>query len=358
MAQIDQFLQALVEKGGSDLHLSTGSPPVMRVHGRLQRVRFRELTPRDTEVLLREIMGDEVEARLQEEMDLDFAYEVEGLARFRVSVFRQRKGLAAVLRAVPFGAPDADELGLPSQVQELCALPEGLVLVTGPSGSGRSTTLAALVDRINRTRGVHVLTVEDPVEFVHENRTSLVNQREVGTTAGSVPRALRAALREDPDVVMVGDLDVPGALEPAVSAAAGGHLVLGALSTPSARATLVRVLDAFPADRRESARTVLADCLRGVVSLALLRSRDGEGRVAAREILLGTPAVAELVREGRIHQIPTLVQTGKREGMRLLDQDILELLMADRISPEEAFRACRNKEAFRRYLDDGPAAAS
>lgn len=351
MAQIDQFLRALVENEGSDLHLTTGAPPVMRVHGTMQRIKFRELTPGDMETLLLELLDEEGRERFRERTALEVPYEVEGLARFRIHLFQQRKGMGAVVRAIPRAAPSVEDLDLPPAVVELCSLRHGLVVVTGPLGSGRSTTLAALVDRINRTRSGHVLTVEDPIEFVHESRKALVNQREVGRSARSFASALRASLREDPDVVMVGDLGERETMELALESAEGGRLVLGALSTRSARTTVERIVDLFPAERRERVRGVVADTLRGIVSLALLEGRGGGGRVAAREILLGTTAVADLIRAGRLHQIPTLVQTGRKRGMQSLDQHILELLMSDRVTAEEAHRAAHDKRAFRRFLD-------
>ena len=246
MAQIDQFLNVLVQQGGSDLHLTTGSPPVMRVHGHMSKVKFRDLSAKDMEALVYEIMEEEWRMRFLDQMDFDFAYEIEGLARFRVNVFWQRKGLAAVLRTIPSTILTAEQLGLPDAVLKFCMLTKGLVLVTGPTGSGKSTTLAAMVDHINNTRADHVLTIEDPIEFVHPNNKCLVNQREIGTNTKSFANALRAALREDPDVILVGEMRDQETIELGITAAETGHLVFGTLHTNSAPKTVDRIIDVFP----------------------------------------------------------------------------------------------------------------
>ena len=354
MAQIDQFLKALVEREGSDLHLSTGAPPVMRVHGRLQPVKFRALTRRDMEALLYEILEEEARARLLEEGDADVPYALEGSGRFRVSAFLQHRGLGAVVRAIPAAVPTADDLELPGAVRGMVEAAAGLVLVSGPPGSGRTTTLAALVDLINRSRREHVLTVEDPVEYVHEARESLVNQREVGTSARSVPAALRAAVREDPDVLVVGELGGGEAVELAVAAADGGRLVLAALRAGSAEETVEEMLESVSPGRRIRMRERLARCLLGVVCQRLVPAADGGRRIVAREVMVGTPGVAARIREGRLRQLSILIQTGRGEGMKHLDQHLLELVMAGRISREAARAAARNRAAFERYLDTEP----
>ncbi len=354
MAQIDQFLKVLVEQGGSDLHLTVGSPPVMRVHGHLQRIKFREMTNSDMEALVYEIMEEEWRITFLEEQDYDFAYEIEGLSRFRVNVFWQRKGLAAVLRTIPSTVLTADDLGLPEAVRRMCLLSKGLVLVTGPTGSGKSTTLAAMVDLINETRSDHILTIEDPIEFVHENKKALVNQREIRTNTRSFAAALRAALREDPDVILVGEMRDRETIELGITAAETGHLVFGTLHTNSAPKTVDRIIDVFPADEQEQVRSMLAESLKGVVAQVLLRAKDGKSRMAAWELMVGTPAIANLIREGKIHQIPSIIQTGKKDGMQLLDQHILEFLMSDKITPEEAYMKANNKKAFAAHLDDVP----
>ena len=356
MAQIDQFLKVLVEKGGSDLHLTTGAPPIMRVHGNMQRVKFRELTPKDMETLIYEIMEEEWRMRFLDTQDFDFAYEIEGLARFRVNVFWQRKGLGCVMRTIPSDILTADQLGFGDAIRKLCMLTRGLVLVTGPTGSGKSTTLAAMVDLINDTRQDHILTIEDPIEFTHPNKKCLVNQREVGTNTKSFANALRAALREDPDVILVGEMRDRETIELGITAAETGHLVFGTLHTNSAPKTVDRIIDVFPADQQEQIRAMLAESLKGVISQVLLRKKGGQGRLAAQEIMVGTSAVANLIREGKIHQIPSMIQTGKKDGMQLLDQHILEYLMSDQIDAREAYMKANNKQAFKQYLDEPPPA--
>jgi twitching motility protein PilT len=354
MAQIDQFLKVLVQHGGSDLHLSTGSPPVMRVHGHMQRIKFRELSPKDMETLVYEIMEEDWRMRFLDTMDFDFAYEIAELARFRVNVFWQRHGLAAVFRTIPTDILTADDLGLPDAVRKLCMLTKGLVLVTGPTGSGKSTTLAAMVDLINETRSEHILTIEDPIEFTHANKKCLVNQREVGTNTRSFANALRAALREDPDVILVGEMRDHETIELGITAAETGHLVFGTLHTNSAPKTVDRIIDVFPSDQQEQIRAMLAESLKGVVSQVLLRKKGGQGRIAAQEIMVGTSAISNLIRENKVFQIPSIIQTGKKDGMQLLDQHILEYMMAGVIDATEAYMKASNKQAFKQYLDDEP----
>ncbi len=354
MAQIDQFLKVLVQQGGSDLHLTVGSPPVIRVHGHLQRLKFRDLSNEDMEALVYEIMEEEWRIAFIDRLDYDFAYEIEGLARFRVNVFWQRKGLGAVFRTIPSDILTADDLGFPEAIRRLCMLTKGLVLVTGPTGSGKSTTLAAMTDLINRTRSDHILTIEDPIEFVHENQKSLVNQREIRTNTKSFANALRAALREDPDVILVGEMRDRETIELGITAAETGHLVFGTMHTNSAPKTVDRIIDVFPADEQEQVRSMLAESLKGVVAQVLLRAKDGKSRMAAMEIMVGTSAIGNLIREGKIHQIPSIIQTGKKDGMQLLDQHILEFLMSGKITPEEAYMRCNNKQAFLAHLDKPP----
>jgi twitching motility protein PilT len=356
MAQIDQFLKVLVEQRGSDLHLTVGAPPIMRVHGNLQRLKFRELTPKDLETLIYEIMEEDWRIKFVDRLDYDFAYEIPGLARFRVNVFWQRKGLGAVLRTIPSEILTADDLGLPEAIRRLCMLTKGLVLVTGPTGSGKSTTLAAMVDLINDTRTDHILTIEDPIEFVHPNKKALVNQREVSTNTRSFANALRAALREDPDVILVGEMRDQETIELGITAAETGHLVFGTLHTNSAPKTVDRIIDVFPADEQEQIRSMLAESLKGVIAQVLLRAKDGRSRFAAWEIMIGTSAIGNLIRENKVHQIPSIIQTGKKDGMQLLDQHIMEFLMSGRITAEEAYMKANNKQAFREHLKQVPQA--
>jgi twitching motility protein PilT len=360
MAKIDQFLRLMVERQGSDLHLAVGAPPIIRQHGELERVKFRDLTQPDMQMLMFEITTPEQKAEFEATHDLDFAYEIPDVARFRINMFRQRKGIGAVMRTIPSTVLSADDLDLPEAVRRFCKLTKGLVLVTGPTGSGKSTTLAAMIDLINSTRPDHILTIEDPVEFVHQNKKALVNQREVGTHTQSFATALRAALREDPDIILVGEMRDLETIELGISAAETGHLVFGTLHTNSAAKTVDRIINVFPADQQEQIRTMLGESLRGVVAQQLMRTRDGKGRVAALEIMVGTPALSNIIREGKTHQIPSLIQTGKKEGMQMMDQAILDYLMKKVITAEEAYVRAHNKPDFLPYLEQetgGPARA-
>jgi twitching motility protein PilT len=357
VAKIDSFLQHLVQSDGSDLHLSCGDVPVLRIHGHVQRVKFRPLTRSDLEALLLEILDPEQRERYQATHDLDFAYEVPGVARFRGNLFQQHRGPGAVFRVIPSRIPTADELGLPDVMREFTRLNRGLVLVTGPTGSGKSTTLAAMVDLINETRSEHILTIEDPIEFVHPIKKALVNQREVGPHTRSFAAALKAALREDPDVILVGEMRDRETISLALTAAETGHLVFATLHTNSAHKTVDRIIDSFPADQQEQVRAMLSESLRGVVAQQLLR-RKGNGRVAAHEILVGTPAVGNLIREAKTFQIPSAIQTGKQHGMIQMDQSIMTHLNAGLVEAEEAYAKAHEKALFRPFLERrGPEAA-
>jgi twitching motility protein PilT len=351
MAQIDQFLRLLVQQGGSDLHLSCGNPPIIRVHGHLQRIKFRELTPADMKALILEVLTNEQRERFDTSRDLDFAYEIPGVARFRGNAFVQHRGMGGVFRVIPSKIPSADELKLPPAIREFTRLNKGLVLVTGPTGSGKSTTLAAMIDLINQSRPEHILTIEDPIEFVHQPRVSLVNQREVGPHTQSFASALKAALRQDPDVILVGEMRDRETISLALTAAETGHLVFGTLHTNSAHKTVDRIIDIFSADQQDQVRAMLSESLRGVVAQQLLRKKGGGGRVAAHEILVGTPAVGNLIREAKTFQLPSVIQTGKREGMVQMDQSILAHLSAETVDGEEAYMKAHDKAAFRQYLE-------
>jgi twitching motility protein PilT len=348
MPKIDQFLELLLKHEGSDLHLSCGSEPVMRVHGHLQRVKFRPLTAADLKTLFYEILNDGQKEQYEATMDLDFAYEIPGAARFRGNFFNQHRGPAAVFRIIPSRVLTADELGLPEPIRKFTELNKGLVLVTGPTGSGKSTTLAAMIDLINQTRPEHILTIEDPIEFVHQNQRALVNQREVGPHTRSFATALRAALREDPDVILIGEMRDRETISLALTAAETGHLVFGTLHTNSAHKTVDRIIDTFPGELQHQVRAMLSESLRGVVAQQLLRKKGGKGRVAAHEILVGTPAVANLIREAKTFQIPSSIQTGKRDGMILMDQSIMNLMMAGTVDAEEAYGKALDKAAFQK----------
>jgi twitching motility protein PilT len=352
MAQIDQFLRHMVQQKGSDLHLTVGSPPVIRQHGHLTRIKYRDLTTADMDKLVFEIMSAPQKTEFESTHDVDFAYEITGIARFRVNVFRQRKGIGAVMRTIPSNVLTADQLNLPEGVRRLCQLKKGLVLVTGPTGSGKSTTLAAMIDLINETKPDHILTIEDPIEFVHVNKQGLVNQREVGNHTRSFASALRAALREDPDVILVGEMRDLETISLGLTAAETGHLVFGTLHTASAAKTVDRIINVFPAAEQEQVRVMLAETLRGVVAQQLLRKVDGSGRVAALEIMVGTPALSNMIRDGKTHQITSVIQTGRKDGMQLMDQAILDLLMRKVVTPEEAYSRAHNKSEFLPYLTD------
>jgi twitching motility protein PilT len=348
MPKIDQFLELLLKHEGSDLHLSCGSEPVMRVHGHLQRVKFRPLTAADLKTLFYEILSEGQKEQYEATMDLDFAYEIPGAARFRGNFFNQHRGPAAVFRIIPSRVLTADELGLPDPIRKFTELNKGLVLVTGPTGSGKSTTLAAMIDLINQTRPEHILTIEDPIEFVHQNQRALVNQREVGPHTKSFATALKAALREDPDVILIGEMRDRETISLALTAAETGHLVFGTLHTNSAHKTVDRIIDTFPGELQHQVRAMLSESLRGVVAQQLLRKKGGKGRVAAHEILVGTPAVANLIREAKTFQIPSSIQTGKRDGMILMDQSIMNLMMAGTVDADEAYGKALDKAAFQK----------
>ena len=329
----------------------------MRVHGQLKRVQFRELTNADMESIMFEIMNAEKRLAFQQTFDVDFAYELAGVARFRVNLFMQRKGMGAVLRTIPAKILTAEELGLPEVAHRLASLNKGLVLVTGPTGSGKSTTLAAMLDKINSTRPEHILTIEDPVEFTHPNKMGLVNQREIGNNTRSFATALRAALREDPDVILVGEMRDLETIALGLTAAETGHLVFGTLHTNSAAKTIDRIINVFPADEQEQIRAMLGESLRGVIAQQLLRRADGKGRVAALEILVVTPAIANLIREGKTHQITSMIQTGKKDGMITMDQALLDLVNKKIVTPEDAYSKAQDKALFLPLLKGGAPAA-
>lgn len=349
MAKMDIFFEKMLEKGASDLHISSGAPPMVRIHGEMEPISDKILSPATARELLTELLSDAKKERFKKTRDIDLAYEF-GEYRFRMNLFYQRKGMGGVFRMIPTKILTVEELGLPPQVLKLADFKKGLVLVTGATGSGKSTTLAALVDYINTNRKEHILTVEDPIEFVHENKKCLVNQREVGSQTASFASALKAALREDPDIILVGEMRDLETIELAITAAETGHLVFGTLHTSSAPKTIDRIINVFPTSQQEQIRTMLSESLQGVVSQNLLKTADGQGRVAALEILLATSASNNLIREGKTFQLTSVIQTGKRDGMQTMDQAIMEHLMAKRITPQEAYAYAVEKKAFEQYL--------
>jgi twitching motility protein PilT len=350
MAKIDSLFKLMKQQGASDLHISTGAPPLFRLHGEMEKLNYPPLTDQQARGLLFEILTKEQLEAFEETRDLDFAYALPGVARFRGNLMETHRGVAGVFRIIPTKVLTADQLGLPEGIRKLTKLKKGLVLVTGPTGSGKSTTLAAMIDLINKTRREHILTLEDPLEFVHENQLSLLNQRQIGQHSQSFANALRAALREDPDVILVGEMRDLETISLAITAAETGHLVFGTLHTNSAPKTIDRIIDAFPKDAQEQIRTMLGESLKGVICQQLLRKTDGKGRVAALEILICTAAIANLIREGKTFQVPSIMQTAKGDGMQLMDQHILELLKAKHINGEEAYHCALDKKSFEQYL--------
>src|SRR3989454_5310638 len=334
--RLGKLLRALVQSGSSDLHLRVGEPPLFRTHGEIRRQDGTALSVNDLELLVLSIMPERNRGEWKETGDTDFAYEITGVARFRVNAARDRKGPVAVFRVIPAKVVTVEEMGLTDEVQRLCYLTKGLVLVTGPTGSGKSTTLCALIDLVNRERTDHIITIEDPIEFVHENKKCLITQRQVHVHTESFKTALRAALREDPDIVMVGEMRDLETVAIAIETAETGHLVFGTLHTTTAASTVDRIIDQFPADRQAQIRIMLSESLKGVISQTLCK-KVGGGRVAAREILLTTPAISNLIREGKTFQIPSIIQTSRKLGMNTLNDALLELVERKLIDPDEAY---------------------
>ncbi len=358
MARVDALLRKAIEIGASDAHLAVDLPPIVRRFGQLKRLSSNALGAAQTEGLLLEILGPEQRERLKADHELDFAYEIPGEGRFRCNAFRHRKGIDVCFRVVMAALPGFEKLGLPKVLEEVCDNHQGLILVTGPAGSGKSTTLAALVDLINERRAHHVLTVEDPIEYVHPVKQGAVNQRQLGRHTRSYANALRAALREDPDVIMVGELRDVETIGLAVSAAETGHLVVGSLNTSSAHKTLYRIIDAYPPAQQNQIRAMVGESLKAVFSQKLLPRADGTGVVLAYELLLGSQQLAAMIKDGKTFQIPNLMQTGKSRGMRLLDDSLQELLQKGLISAETAHRAATNPAAFARPAAGAEAAAA
>ena len=341
----------MVAAGASDLHLCVGSPPMIRKDGRIQTIdpAAAPLTPQDLSHLLAPIMPETNRKEFSERHDTDFAYEIAGLARFRANAFADRKGPGAVFRVIPEKILTAEQLGLSPAILQLCALNKGLVLVTGPTGSGKSTTLCAMIDHINKTRADHLITIEDPIEFVHQNNKCLINQREVRTHTSSFKDALRAALREDPDIILVGELRDLETIAIAIETAETGHLVFGTLHTTTAASTIDRIVDQFPSDRQAQIRVMLSESLRGVIAQNLCR-KIGGGRVAALEVLIATGAVSNLIREGKTFQIPSMMQVGKNVGMVSLNDALLELVQKKLVAPDEALSKAVDKAGFEALL--------
>jgi twitching motility protein PilT len=354
MAKIDAFFKLMNEQGASDLHLIAGQPPALRIRGDIERIKYKVLDNDDLRGMLYEITPEHKIKVFEESGDVDFAYEVPGLARYRANFFMQRRGVGAVFREIPSTIMTTDQLGLPPVVPKLATLPRGLVLVTGPTGSGKSTTLAAIVDVANRNRKDHIITIEDPIEFVHQSHGCIVNHREIGLHTNSFSSALRGALREDPDIILVGEMRDLETISLAVEAASTGHLVFSTLHTSSAWKTVDRVIEVFPSSEQSLIRSTLADGLRAIISQTLFKRIDKKGRVVALEILIANPAVRNLIREAKTHQIPSMIQTGKKYGMILLDDYVMELHKKRMISAEEAYAKANEKARFRPLLNAPP----
>ena len=354
MAKIDAFFKLMNEQGASDLHLVSGQQPALRLRGEIERVKYKVLDNDELKAMLYEIAPEDKVKVFEETGDVDFGYEIPGLARYRANFFLQKYGVAAVFRQIPEDILTAEQLGLPAVIPKLSSLPRGLVVVTGPTGSGKSTTLAAIIDTANKNRKDHIITVEDPVEFVHQSQSCIVNHREVGLHTKTFSAALKGALREDPDIILVGEMRDLETIALAIEAASTGHLVFGTLHTSSAAKTVDRIIEVFPSSEQAQIRSTLSDGLRAIIAQVLFKRIDKKGRCAALEILIATPAVRNLIREGKTHQVNSAIQTGKKYGMKLLDDAIMELLDKGWISSDEAYQKSNDKSRFRAFLKTEP----
>ncbi len=348
---ITQLLQFAVQQDASDLHISSGEPPMVRVHGDMKKIKVPQMTAEQTHAMIYDIMGDSQRKRFEESNDVDFAMQLGDTARFRVNIFRQNRGVGAVFRQIPTKILTLDELGMPPILSQLARKERGLILVTGPTGSGKSTTLAAMINQINEEVEGHILTIEDPIEFVHKSKKCLVNQREVGPHTGSFASALKAALREDPDYILVGEMRDLETIQLALTAAETGHLVFGTLHTSSAPKTIDRVIDVFPPTQQAQVRAMFAESIQAIVTQTLCK-KSGGGRVAGLEILLGTTAVRNLMREGKVHQIPSIMQTSQGAGMQTLEMHLMQLYEQGHISRETVIEKTGNADFFKE-LDEG-----
>ncbi len=344
--EISELLAFAVKNKASDLHLSAGLPPMIRVHGDIRRINLPDMNHQTVHDMVYDIMNDGQRKIYEETLEVDFSFEVPTLARFRVNAFNQNRGAGAVFRTIPSKVLSLEELGAPKIFKDIADTPRGIVLVTGPTGSGKSTTLAAMVDYVNENEYGHILTVEDPIEFVHQSKKCVINQREVGPHTLSFSNALRSALREDPDVILVGEMRDLETIRLALTAAETGHLVFGTLHTSSAAKTIDRIVDVFPAAEKEMVRSMLSESIRAVISQTLLKTKDGTGRVAAHEIMIGTPAIRNLIRENKVAQMYSSIQTGQNVGMQTLDQCLQDLVKRNIISVGEARSRAANKDMF------------
>lgn len=347
---IDELLIKTIELGASDLHITTGISPVVRLNGELRALNYPKLMPNDTRELIYSIMTQEQRDVFERNWEYDFSYSIPGKGRFRVNVYFQRGSVAAAFRTIPAKIPTIDELRLPPVVHEFAMKPRGFVLVTGPTGSGKSTTLAALINIINETRSCHIITIEDPIEFLHPHKKSVVNQREVGTDTRSFSNALKYALRQDPDVILIGEMRDLETIQTALTAAETGHLVFATLHTVDAPQTIDRIIDVFPPHQQQQVRVQLAGCLQGIISQQLLPTADGKGRVVACEILVATAGIRNLIREGKTHQIYTAIQTGQKYGMQTLDMALADLVKRGWITYDTALEKCQDPATLKQLI--------
>ncbi|MFY9707182.1 MAG: type IV pilus twitching motility protein PilT [Desulfobacterales bacterium] len=354
MAKIDAFFKLMHEQGASDLHLTASQPPSLRIRGDIERIKYKVLDNDDLRGMLYEITPEEKIKVFEETGDVDFGYEIPGLARYRANFFMQKNGVGAVFREIPTSIMTAEQLGLPPVISKLATLPRGLVLVTGPTGSGKSTTLASIIDVANRNRKDHIITIEDPIEFVHQSQGCIVNHREIGIHTRSFASALRGALREDPDIILVGEMRDLETISLAIEAASTGHLVFATLHTTSAVKTVDRIVEVFPADQQAQVRSTLADGMRAIIAQVLFKRIDKKSRCVALEILIANSAVRNLIREAKTHQLPSMIQTGKKYGMQLLDDAIMDLYKRGWISADEAYIKANEKAKFRPLLTSPP----
>jgi len=352
MPRIDAFLKLGLEQECSDVHLAVGVPPMLRLHGELLPIKFRDLGDAELEGYMTEILTSSQQSRFNSGSDLDFSYMSEGVGRFRVNLFRKSSGVGAVLRHIPSEIPGIAALGVPDAVRTVTGYNHGLVLITGSTGTGKSTTLAAIIDDLNTTRQSNIITLEDPVEFIHHSKRSQVIQREVGTHVRNFSDGLRSALREDPDIILVGEMRDPETIGMAMLAAETGHLVLGTLHTTSAVKSIDRMLDALPAEQRVQGKAFLSQSLRAVVTQTLVRTFDGRGRKAVVEIMFSTPAIANLLMSDKTFQIPNQIQTGRSQGMQLMDQALLDAVQTKQVDPDDAYLHAVDKKSFQRFVTD------
>ena len=348
---VPELLSALLEVGGSDLHLTAGAPPTVRVHGDLEALpNYPILSPRSLQGMIYAILPQKLRERFEQELELDMSYSLPGKARFRVNVYQQRDAIGAAFRLIPFDIKTLDTLGLPAVVADLARFPRGFVVVTGPTGSGKSTTLAGMIDVVNTERAGHIMTVEDPIEFLHRHQRCIVNQREIGADTHSFSQALKHVLRQDPDVILVGEMRDLETISTAITAAETGHLVFATLHTQDAPQTIDRIIDVFPPHQQQQVRVQLATTLQGVVTQQLIQTADGQGRVVASEVLVATPGIRNLVREGKVHQIYSAMQAGGRYGMQTMDMSLAAHVKAGRVSQQMAFERCHDPEELQRLV--------